>query len=180
MLHLTRNMYNANSFIYSMVKKDLVSDTLLQTTWFFHAGGFFFAPFNEGLYNGFKIVFMNFNETMTTDSLLPIIHEHRPWTIICSSHHAVQLATITNYSKFDLSSVRIIKPFGAAIYTGKPLSEAFIFAATNPQYVKRLFIELRVQYMKTTNSEHVVFTNCFLISEQFMYTTCSELVVFMY
>ena len=64
-----------------------------------------------------KLVFMNFNETMTTDSLLPIIHEHRSWTIICSSHHAVQLATITNYSKFDLSSVRIIKPFGAAIYT---------------------------------------------------------------
>ena len=46
----------------------------------------------------------------------------------------------------------------------------------------RLFIELRVQYMKTTSSEHVVYTNWFLFwhSEQFMYTTCSELVVFMY
>ena len=96
--------HGKNFFIYSMVKKDLVPDTLLQTTWFFHAGGFFFAPFNEGLYNGFEIVFMNFNETMTTDSLLPIIHEHRPWTIICSSHHAVQLATITNYSKVRFMS----------------------------------------------------------------------------
>ena len=39
--------------------------------------------------------------------------------------------------------------------TGKSLSEALILAATNPHYVRRLFIELRVQYMKT--------------SEQFMY-----------
>ena len=45
--------------------------------------------------------------------------------------------------------------------TGKSLSEALILAATNPQYDKRLFTELRVQYMKTTSSEHVVYTNCF-------------------
>ena len=46
--------------------------------------------------------------------------------------------------------------------TGKSLSEALILAATNPQYDKRLFTELRVQYMKTTSSEHVVYTSCFL------------------
>ena len=46
--------------------------------------------------------------------------------------------------------------------TGKSLSEALIFASTNPQYDKRLFIDLPVQYMKTTSSEHVVHTNCFL------------------
>ena len=34
--------------------------------------------------------------------------------------------------------------------TGKSLSEALIHAATKPQYGKRLFIELQVQYMKTT------------------------------
>ena len=36
--------------------------------------------------------------------------------------------------------------------------------------------------MKTTSSEHVAYTNCFLFwhSEQFVYTICSELVVFMY
>ena len=39
--------------------------------------------------------------------------------------------------------------FGHSI-TGKSLSEALILAATNPQYVKILFIELQVQYMKTT------------------------------
>jgi uncharacterized protein (DUF934 family) len=32
--------------------------------------------------------------------------------------------------------------------TGKSLSEALIFASTNPQYDDRLFIELQVQYMK--------------------------------
>ena len=46
--------------------------------------------------------------------------------------------------------------------TGKYLSEALILAATNPQYDTRLFFELTVQYMKTTSSEHDVYTNCFL------------------
>ncbi len=37
------------------------------------------------------------------------------------------------------------------------MSEALIFASTNPQYDKRLFIELQVQYMKIPSSEHVVY-----------------------
>ena len=32
--------------------------------------------------------------------------------------------------------------------TGKYFSDALILASTNPQYDKRLFIELQVQYMK--------------------------------
>ena len=32
--------------------------------------------------------------------------------------------------------------------TGKSLSEALIFASTNPQYDNRLFIEIQVQYTK--------------------------------
>ena len=32
------------------------------------------------------------------------------------------------------------------VYTGKSLSEALIFASTNPQYDNRLFIELQVQF----------------------------------
>ena len=35
---------------------------------------------------------------------------------------------------------------------GKSLSEALIFASTNPQHDDRLFIELQVQYMKITIS----------------------------
>ena len=38
--------------------------------------------------------------------------------------------------------------------TGKSLSEALIFASTNPQYDTRLFIDLQVQYMKIPSSEH--------------------------
>ena len=38
--------------------------------------------------------------------------------------------------------------------TGKFLSEALILGSTNPQYDKRLFIDLPVQYMKITSSEH--------------------------
>ena len=40
------------------------------------------------------------------------------------------------------------------VCTGKFLSEALIFASTNPQYDNRLFIELQVQLMKIPSSEH--------------------------
>ena len=70
------------------------------------------------------------------------------------------------------------------VCTGKSLSEAFILTSTNPQYDKRLFIDLPVQYVKTTSSEHVVYINCSECQnknkKQFVYTKCSELVVFMY
>ena len=39
-------------------------------------------------------------------------------------------------------------------HTGKSFSESLILASTNPQYDKRLFIDLPVQYMKTTSSDH--------------------------
>ena len=62
--------------------------------------------------------------------------------------------------------------------------QAFILRLTNPQHDKRLLIDLPVQYMKTTSSEHVVYINCSECQnknkKQFVYTTCSELVVFMY
>ena len=58
--------------------------------------------------------------------------------------------------------------------TGKSLSEAFILTSTNPQYDKRLFIELPVQDMKTTSSEHVVHINWseYQNKNQFVYKTC--------
>ena len=45
-------------------------------------------------------------------------------------------------------------------HTGKSLSEAFFLTSTNPQYDKRLFIDLPAQYKKTTSSEHVEYINC--------------------
>ena len=62
------------------------------------------------------------------------------------------------------------------------MSEALIFPSTNPHYDDRLFIELHVQYMKIASSEHVVYINCSECQNknQFVYTTCSELVVVMY
>ena len=65
--------------------------------------------------------------------------------------------------------------------TGKSFSEALILASTNPQYDKRLFIDLPVQYMKTTSSEHGENILCAKIvlnvktktKKQFVCTTCS-------
>ena len=39
--------------------------------------------------------------------------------------------------------------------TGKSFSEALILVSTNPQFDKRLFVELRVQYIKIPSSGHV-------------------------
>ena len=64
--------------------------------------------------------------------------------------------------------------------TGKSLSEAHIFASTNPQYDDRLFIELQVQYMKIASSEHVVYINSSecqnknKIGVHNMFSTCSR------
>ena len=62
------------------------------------------------------------------------------------------------------------------------MSEALVLGWTNPQYDKRLFIDLPVQYIKTTSSQHVVYINCseYQNKKQFVYTTCSELGIFMY
>ena len=79
---------------------------------------------------------------------------------------------------------KCVAKWHTALYTGNSFSEALIFASTNPQYDKRLFIELQVQYMKIASSEYVVFINCSECQnknkKQFVYTTCSELGIFMY
>ena len=53
-----------------------------------------------------------------------------------------------------------MKTFHNEANTSKSFSEALILASNNPQYDKRLFIDLPVQYMKTASSEHVVYINC--------------------
>ena len=90
-----------------------------------------------------------------------------------------------NRFSFDQSEKKIL--------TGKSLSEALIFASTNPQYDDRLFIELRVQYMKIASSEHGENTGrkccvhkLFWMSKQKpicvnkMFFPSSELAIFMY
>jgi len=47
--------------------------------------------------------------------------------------------------------------------TGKSLSEALIFASTNPQYDNGLFIELRAQQMKIASLEHVYRNYCLFL-----------------
>ena len=54
------------------------------------------------------------------------------------------------------------------------MSEALVLAATNPQNDKTLFVELQVQYMLCTQIVLNVDTKT---KKQFVYTTCSELVI---
>ena len=70
------------------------------------------------------------------------------------------------------------------VFTCKCASEALILQSVNPQYHDRLFIDSWLQYKKNTTSEHVVYKHCFLFlfwsSKQCLYTTCSQLVFFLY
>ena len=75
------------------------------------------------------------------------------------SVHFYPFSKTPNYCNFFASYyyyirvVSCIKTFFGYFYsTGKSLSEALIFASTNPQYDDRLFIELQVQYMKIPSS----------------------------
>ena len=100
----------------SLVKSSFPPDTLLQTTCFFHTGGFF-APLDGGLYNGFTVVFHNPNTT--AQSILKSVDKYKPLAIVCGSHHAVQLSMMNSeHQGLDLSSVKIIAPMGAAVYSG--------------------------------------------------------------
>ena len=64
--------------------------------------------------------------------------------------------------------------------TRKILSEALIFASTNPQYEGKLFIELQVQYMKIPSSNlgrtccvQKLFLTLRTIFEHNMFSSCS-------
>ena len=70
-------------------------------------------------------------------------------------------------------------------FTSKSFSEVLILASTNPQYDKRLSIELPVHYMKIPSSEHCQNMLCTQIvlnvkTKTKMYKTCSELGIFIY
>ena len=69
------------------------------------------------------------------------------------------------------------------------MSEALILASTNPQYDDRLFNELQVQHMKNPSWGHAVYINCSECQNKnnlctqhvlYMFSTCSELGIFMY
>ena len=60
--------------------------------------------------------------------------------------------------------------------TGTSLSEALIFASTNPQYDDRLFIELQVQDMKIPSSNML----CTEIVSDIQNTFCTQRVLPMF
>ena len=63
--------------------------------------------------------------------------------------------------------------------TGKSFSEVLILTSNNPQYDKRLSIELPVQFMKIPISECCLH-KLFWMSKQKMFSECYELGIFMY
>ena len=75
------------------------------------------------------------------------------WVCQLSGELAFQILTYHNLAKLCIEICwKCWKK--TVLFTDKSLSEALIFASTNPQYDNRLFIELQLQYMKIPSSEH--------------------------
>ena len=70
-------------------------------------------------------------------------HQYRDWLAMALLHTYKEKKHLSNCLVTYLTDFH---------FTGKSLSEALIFASTNPQYDNRLFIELQVQYMKIPSS----------------------------
>ena len=73
---------------------------------------------------------------------------------IMTSSEQILLKEIDDISNTDLLLEESFFSPMFKIRTGKSISEALILASTNPQYDRRFYIELQVQYMKIASSEH--------------------------
>ena len=65
-----------------------------------------------------------------------------------------EIRKLSNDLKMSQVFGKIVAKKFCQIVTSKSFSEALILASTNPQYYKRLFVELPVQHMKTIRAEH--------------------------
>ena len=108
--------HGRNFLLNGLTKSQFPPATLLQTTCFYHTGGFF-APIDGGLYNKFKIVFKNPNEVISPKNLIESIIQFQPMVLLCGSHHAVQLSSVEIPIGQDVNSLKIIAPMGAAVCT---------------------------------------------------------------
>ena len=73
---------------------------------------------------------------------------------IVTNHQSVGTKTseyLNRIRKVEGDLVMLVMDWQDPASTGKSLSDALIFASTNPQYDHRLFIELQVQYMKISS-----------------------------
>ena len=109
-------VHGRNFLLNGLTKSQFPPATLLQTTCFYHTGGFF-APIDGGLYNKFKIVFKNPNEVISPKNLIESIIQFQPMVLLCGSHHAVQLTSVEIPIGQDVNSLKIIAPMGAAVCT---------------------------------------------------------------
>ena len=96
----------------------------------------------------------------------------KPFTKLYLNFH--NLNSKTFHSIFWLSNSIVEEVWKKNLLcTGKSLLEALILASTNPQYDKRLFIDLPVQYMKTIYKLRTCCVHkCFWMSKQKQKTIC--------
>jgi acyl-coenzyme A synthetase/AMP-(fatty) acid ligase len=70
-----KGIAHTNNFLFNVLKKSAFPpSTLLQSTCFFHTGGFF-APIDGGLYNGFIIAFMDPNKAISMQDIVGAVNK---------------------------------------------------------------------------------------------------------
>ena len=110
---------------------------------------------------------------------MAVVSVYSTWHVQLCLNHQLSFGSAVSKAQESLRGLT-----HSVLGTGKSVSEALILDSVNPQYDNWLLIDLRLQYEKNPSSEHAVYKNCFEYQnrnkKQFMYTTCSEPVVFMY
>ena len=109
---------------------------------------------NEGRYLSYKFLFRllsKCHEIQTCFRFFPLL-----FSLIASDLAPYPKKTMSGLGCSNSNSTKAFSSTAKVSFifhcTGKSLLEALIFALINPQYDKRLFIELQVQYMKIPSS----------------------------
>ena len=95
--------------------KSPLFSTYLQSTCYFHVGGFI-SPMNA-ITHPLSFVF-NHDKDLDADPtqlLFKQVDRFKPYMMICGSHHLVQLSQAKPDYPYDLSSVRLVSPMGNTV-----------------------------------------------------------------
>lgn len=113
-----KGIQHTQRFLLNTITKSRFSSAaLLQSTCFYHTGGFL-CPLDAGLYNKFLNPFLNANRGITTDAILEGCHKYQPNVLMVGSHHALQIASVPVRKDLNLNSVLAVAPMGAAVHVG--------------------------------------------------------------
>ena len=119
---IEHNIYYSKNLIHGLFSRGSKSPKFskyLQTTCYFHVGGFI-SPLNS-MTTPLTFIFnhgedLDSSNLSTTELLYQEVDKYKPFLMICGSHHLVQLSIAKPKNEnLDLSSVKFAMPMGSTV-----------------------------------------------------------------